>query len=460
MAAMRRARASRLRWCAGALLAALLIVVPAAGPRADAANGSLVIAALRVLKQQYVDPVDPVKLLNAATAVLRYGTHRGPDVLPDIQPGTPAAEAVTRFTGTFARAAQTGVVPETQLAYAATAGMLASLHDSHTYFLDPAALREGRRQLSGRPGFSGIGVVILSRQDAAGIRWVFVDRVLPGSPAQKAGVRRFDKIVQADGKPLRNSTALDASEILRGPAGSTASLTIEREGKQVKVSVVRAPILVPPVEAMFLKPGIAYLGVLEFSRGAGSGARKALQSLVAQGPIHSLVLDLRSNPGGLIIEAADVGGLFLPARTTLARVIERGAPPTLLTTHGTPLFPRIPVVVLVNGGSASGAEIVAGALKDLQRAPIVGEKTAGALGGSIIAALPEGGMSVTVDRIFLPKSGQVEGVGIAPTIAVGITAAAMERGEDPQLQAALRTLEGGQKLKTETGVAPASPPTR
>jgi carboxyl-terminal processing protease len=453
------ARAIRWRWYA-AMLAALLIVVPAVSHRADGAKATLVIAALRVLEQEYVEPVDRVQLLNAATAVLRAGTHLGTDTLPDIRSGTSESRAVAEFSATFSRAAQTRVASETDLAYAATAGMLASLHDSHTYFLDPTALREARRQLTGHPSFSGIGVSIVSSQDAAGVRWIFIEHVFPESPAVKAGLKRFDKIVDVDGKSLRNVMAVDASELLRGPAGSPVSLTVARAGKELKVSVVRAPIVVPPVDASFLRPGIAYLKVFEFSRGAGSGARRAIEALAATGPIHSIVLDLRGNPGGLITEAADLSSLFLPPRATVARVLERGKPPTVLMAAGDPIYPRKPLVVLVNGGSASGSEIVAGALRDHQRAPIVGEKTAGALAGSVIARLPEGGMSVTVERILLPKSAQVEGVGISPNVAVELTGAAMERGEDPQLEAGLRTLESIQKARRGAAVRPASLPAR
>jgi len=422
------------------LAVGLLLAVPAAGIRADAANASLVIAALHVLEQEYVDPVDAVQLLNTGTAVLRRGTGLGTDVLPQIPPGTTRAHAVAAFTTAFSRAAQTGVAARTSLAYAATAGMLASLRDSHTYFIDPAALREGQRQLSGRPGFSGIGVGILSREDSAGVRWVFVEHVFPGSPAAQAGLKRFDKILDAGGKSLKNIHPVEASELLRGPAGSSVSLTIERGAKAIKTSIVRAPIRVPPVEARVLKPGVAYLELFEFSRGAGSAARKALEALAAEGPIRSVVLDLRSNPGGLVVEAVDVGGLFLPAGTTVARVVQRGSPPSVLRTSGSPLLSRVPVAVLVNGGSASGSEIVAGALKDYQRAMLVGDKTAGALAGSILVSLPEGGMSVTVERLLLPKSARVEGVGLSPNLPVDLSVAAMERGEDSQLQAALRAL--------------------
>ncbi len=129
-------------------------------------------------------------------------------------------------------------------------------------------------------------------------------------------------------------------------------------------------------------------------------------------------------------------------------------------TVGDPIFPRLPLAVLVNGGSASGSEIVAGALRDHQRAPIVGEKTAGALAGSVIVSLPEGGMSVTVERILLPKRARVEGVGISPNVAVGLTGAAMERGEDSQLEAALRAVENIQKARQGASVRPASLPAR
>lgn len=430
----------RWRWPAALLLAVALVTAPAVPIRVDAANASLVIAALHVLEEQYVDPVDAVPLLNAATAVLRHATGLGADALPDIPAGTSRAHAVSAFTAAFARAAETAAASRTNLAYVATAGMLASLHDSHTFFIDPAALRESRRQLSGRPGFSGIGIGIVGREDSTGTRWVFVDHVFPGSPAAQAGLKRFDKILDTAGKPLKNVSPVEASELLRGPAGSSVGLTIERAGKPIKTSIVRAPIRVPPVEAKFVRPGVAYLEVFEFSRGAGRAARKALEGLAADGPIRSVILDLRSTPGGLIVEAVDVGALFLPPGTSLARIIERGAPPSILRTTASPLVRRAPLAVLVNGGSASGSEIVAGALKAHQRALIVGEKTAGALAGSVIVSLPEGGVSVTVERILLPKSAQVEGIGLSPNLPVDLPVAAMERGEDPQIEAALRAL--------------------
>lgn len=432
---------SRLRPFLAALIAAALLVAPFTQmPHASAADATLVIAAIRVLQEDYVDQVQPVALLNAAIAVLRKATNLGADALPDIPASTPASDGAAQFTAEFQKAAQTGAMPETELAYTATAGMLASLRDSHTFFLDPAALRESRRQISGNPGFTGIGVTIVARKDAGGTSWIFVEDVFPGSPAAGAGVKRFDRIVEVDGKPLKDVNVVDASQMIRGPAGSTASLVIQRAGRTMPLSVVRAAIRVPPVEARFASPGVAYLKVFGFSQGAGRALRQEIATLEHDGTIKSAILDLRGNPGGLIIEAASVGGIFLPTRTVLARITERGQQPSVLRASGTSPLAKAPLVVLVDGQSASASEILAGAFKDYKRGTVIGEKTAGALGGSVTVPLPEGGMSVTVERIQTPKNTAVEAVGIAPDVPVTLTVADMERGQDTQLQAALRAL--------------------
>jgi len=422
-------------------LAALLLLIPFTGvPHASAADGSLVVAAVRVLEQNYVDPVQPVPLLNAAVATLRKATNEGPDALPDVAQGTAETVADAQFVTEFSRAADTQAMPETQLAYVATQGMLLSLHDSHTYFMDPQTYRESRLQLFGNPTFTGIGVVITSQKDASGTAYVFVENVFPDSPAAQAGVRQFDRIVSVDGHTLVNKTAEDASQLIRGPSGTVANLTLQRGTQTVQLAVTRAPIKEIRVEASFAAPGVAYLKIFEFTQGTGRELRDAIEGLDAQGPIHSVILDLRGNPGGLITEAASVGGIFLPSHTVLARIHERDQSPSTLETSGVPMLLDAPMAVLVDGGSASASEILTGAFKDYQRATIVGDKTAGALGGSVTAALPEGGMSVTVERILTPKNLQVEAVGINPDVAVKFTAADMERGQDPQLQAALHAV--------------------
>jgi carboxyl-terminal processing protease len=318
--------------------------------------------------------------------------------------------------------------------------MLASLRDSHTFYLDPAQWVEYRKQLTGNPGFSGIGVVITSRADSAGVRWIFVEDVFPGSPAENAGVKRFDRIIQVGSTSLRNATAEEASQAIRGPTGSVAELTIQRSDQTLKISVTRAPIESEPVGAQLIQPGVAYVRLHQFRQGAARDVRAALEGLAAKAPLRSIILDLRGNPGGLISEAARIGSLFLPPGTPLARITDREHGASVLLTAGPPLFPNTPLVVLVNGGSASGSEIIAGGLKDAGRAKIVGEQTAGALAGAVTAPLPEGGISVTVMRITTPSGTQVEGVGLAPDTPVTLTEADMERGEDTQLKAALQLL--------------------
>jgi carboxyl-terminal processing protease len=214
-----------------------------------------------------------------------------------------------------------------------------------------------------------------------------------------------------------------------------------RGQQTLQVSVVRAPIQSGAVEARFIQPGIAYVRLFQFSQGAGRDLGAALQSLATQAPLRAVILDLRGDPGGLITEAARVGSLFLAPGTALANVTDRQTGSAALTTRGLGQFAQVPLAVLVDAGSASGAEIVTGAFKDYHRATIVGEKTAGALGGAVEVPLPEGGMSVTVERITTPRGTKVEGVGISPDVSVMLTEADMERGVDTQLQAALQAAE-------------------
>ncbi|HEV2283246.1 MAG TPA: PDZ domain-containing protein, partial [bacterium] len=193
---IRAASESRL-----ALLIAVVLTVAVAGGivPAHAATGSLVFSAIAVLERNYVDQIHPTDLLNAAIVTLRQQTHTGPGVLPDIPAGVGGTDAEQQFLAEFDRAVQTGVESQDQLAYDATAGMLASLHDSHVYYMDPTRFQENRQSLNGNPGFSGIGIMITGQADAAGTRWVFVDSVFPGSPAEAAGLKRFDKIVAVGG---------------------------------------------------------------------------------------------------------------------------------------------------------------------------------------------------------------------------------------------------------------------
>ncbi len=433
-------RATPTKWLALIVTWVLLAALIGGPLPARAATGSLVIAALQTLEREYVDQVHPIDLLNAAIASLRQDTHEDAVALPDIPANDTESQADAAFLAEFAHAVQTSGMPETQLAYDATSGMLASLHDTHTYFLTPTQFQETRQQLMGNPGFTGIGIMTTGRADSAGVRYVFVDDVFAGTPAEGVGLRRFDKILQVGATDMRGATPTQAAQLIRGPAGSTVVLTVERGGQIMRLSAVRASIQTHPVKAQWASPGVAYVRLFEFSRGAAREMRTALGGLSAQAPVRSIILDLRGNPGGLVSEAAQVGSLFLPSGTLLARINDRRQGTSLLRTGGPAAYGDTPLVVLTDGGSASASELVTGALKDMHRAQIVGEKTAGALGGAVDEALPEGGMSVTVERITTPQGTIVEGVGVSPDVPVTLSEADMERGNDTPLQAALQLM--------------------
>lgn len=425
-------------------LAALLVVSPA-----RAAEGSLILAALRTLEREYVRPVKPIPLLNAAIASLRRATGLGEDALPDIPLGLSESAAVGKFNDAFRQAVQAGKQPISALAYTATRGMLASLQDSHVYFMDPAQYKEHGNNLARKPRYVGIGLIVRHMKAEDGSNFFFIEDVLPESPASKAGLQEFDRILQIDGNDLKGMTSKDESELIRGPVGSTVMLTIQRKDQRLTVSVVRAAIQFQSAVAEFVRPGVAHVELFDFSEGAGNQLRSALRSLASQGPIKSVILDLRGNRGGWMVEGGVIAGAFLPPHTLLARVIGRTHPPIEAITTGPPLVPQAPLAVLIDGDTSSAAEAVALGLRSARRATLVGQRSAGALGGSRSFPLPEGGMSITVDWVVGPNYEQVERVGITPEIQVELTAADVEKGEDTQLEAALKTVDLSGRAKTE-----------
>jgi carboxyl-terminal processing protease len=404
--------------------------------RGAGADSSLVEAALRVLDQYYFKPVDPVALLNSAVAGLRKATNLASDVLPDIPAGVPEAQGVSTFRQRFARAAQARKMPGTDLAYQATQEMLAGLHDGDTFYMDPAGFAEKKKKDAGAAVWAGIGVFMRSERDSAGVEWIFIEDVYPGSPAQAAGLKRFDRIVEVDGKSLRNVAVTDASQLLRGVPGSTASLIIQRGSARLTLSVVRAPIRLLP-RAQVVRPGVAYLRIYYFSEGTGDQVRSALRSLASQGPVRAVVLDLRGNAGGYLSEIQSVAGVFLPSQTVFAQVIRHAGTSPMVAT-GESLFPTAPVAVLSDKSTVAG-ELLLG-FRAAHRATMIGEKSAGIGGSGADFPLPEGGMHVTVEMVVGPHSEPIQGVGVAPDKEVALTEADMERGVDTQLDAALAAL--------------------
>jgi carboxyl-terminal processing protease len=284
-------------------------------------------------------------------------------------------------------------------------------------------------------------VFIISKKGASGAGWIFVDEVLSGSPALAAGLKRFDRILEADGKSLQNMTSQEASGLIRGPEGSTVSLKIQRGNETLSVSIARAPIKTPAVDAQMIRPGIAYVRLRAFPEAVGDLLRNQLRALESRGTITGVIVDMRGNGGGgRFRDGASVAGTFLNGEPIVARIIEHGKEPTVLKASGPTMLQQAKLAVLVDEKTSVNAEIVTVSVKDERRGTIVGEKTEGALGGGHAVSLPAGGMFVRLSEVAGPKYEQIEGVGITPDIEVALTEADMERGQDPQLDAALKAV--------------------
>jgi carboxyl-terminal processing protease len=309
-------------------------------------------------------------------------------------------------------------VSQEDLIRAAIRGMLQLLDDPYAAYLDPVAAQEARDLATG--SFVGIGVWLRPGRDG-----LEVSTVLPSSPAREAGIAPGDVLVAADGHPLRGLSAEDAGRFIRGPEGSAVVLVVRTGGQEREVEVERARIGFDDVQARLVDPRVAHARVLQIGEGVAERLRANLEELLAQGA-QSVVLDLRGNPGGLAEEAAEVAGLFVEDGA-VARFADRGGE---LEARGEAL-PPLPLVVLVDGGTASAAELVAGAIQDHGRGVIVGTRTFGKGAVLAVSDLAEGAaVQFTTAEFLTPDGHVIEGRGISPDEQVlpgGPTDAQLER---------------------------------
>ncbi len=272
-------------------------------------------------------------------------------------------------------------VPADSLARFKTAeGLLASLGDRHTVLFSPRAFLAVRRDT------------------------VYLASVLPGGPAAKAGLVAFDRVVAVDGRSLVGLRADSAVQLIRGPDGSTARLSVVKAGRARSVALVRGAVAVPSVGGVALLEGrIGVVRLRQFGEGATAEVANAVDGLVSAGA-RGLVLDVRSNPGGLLEEGLGIAQLFLPSGSGLVEVRARpGTPVQRARADAPPQYPTLPLAVLVDGLSASASEILAGALQDAHRAVVLGRQSYGK--GSVQEAvrLPEGwAVKLTVARWYTP----------------------------------------------------------
>jgi carboxyl-terminal processing protease len=327
---------------------------------------------------------------------------------------------------------------EEEMVYGALRGAMNTLDDPFTAFIEPRVAAINREDDSG--SFDGIGAYV-SMQDGR----LLIVSTFKGQPAEDAGLQRGDIVLQVDDTPIENMSIYEAISLIRGPSGTTVRLTILRPDQEpFEVEIVRASIEIPVVEYEMRPDGLAYVSLFDFSSDATDKLADALRELLRQDP-KGLILDLRGNPGGWLNEAVLTTGLFLPQNTLV--LIERFKDQTERPyfSPNRPVTTDLDMVVLVDGGSASASEIVAGALQDRDRAVLIGETTFGKGSVQLPHELSNGAeLRVTVARWFTPNDRAIHGEGLEPDIAVEITSDDLDAGLDPQLARAVEYLLNGQ----------------
>jgi carboxyl-terminal processing protease len=318
------------------------------------------------------------------------------------------------FAEIFGRIKQDYVDPvdDTVLLEHAIRGMLSGL-DPHSNYLNAEEYRELQVGTTGR--FGGLGIEV-EMEDG----FVKVIAPIDDTPAQKAGIMAGDLIIRLDEKPVKGMSLSEAVAIMRGDSGSKITLTIIRNGikQPLEITITRAIIKVASVKSRLLEPGFGYLRISHFQSRTITDMRKQLKKLHSESkPLKGLVLDLRNNPGGILTSAVAVSDAFLQSGKIVYTKGRQGD--TQLTYSAKPddLLAGTPVVVLVNGGSASAAEIVAGALQDQQRALIMGTRTFGK--GSVQSVLPVtrgAAIKLTTALYYTPSGRSIQAEGIIPDI--------------------------------------------
>jgi len=425
-----------LRGLAGVLLALALgaCAAPARGPAAAPAPADLWPEVFAVVEANYVEVPDFAAMRLGALRALEQevpgGAFRvsGDQATAAVTYEVPGRAAETTvFVGRgrdgVARDVRAAIAMARQLAPALSASTLdhlalkkalASL-DPHSGYLDPEAYRETRAETSG--SFGGIGIEIAIRNDE-----VAVIAPLEATPAWRAGIRAGDRIVRIAGAPTKGLSLGDVVRRLRGPKGSVVTITVARDGvpAPLEVSLTRDIITVQSVQVQEIEPGLAYVRVRQFQERTARDLEAGLEPLRKSGRLAGLVLDLRNNPGGLLTAGVEVAERFL-ADGRLIVSTEGRAPSQRMrfVAHGARPLVDVPLVVLVNRGSASAAEIVAAAIQDHGRGILVGQTTFGK--GSVQTIIPltgGSGLRLTTAHYFTPRGRSIQGQGVRPDVAL------------------------------------------
>jgi carboxyl-terminal processing protease len=327
-------------------------------------------------------------------------------------------------------------VDDTALVRGAIRGMLQALGDEHTSYMDPEATRQMNAILQGDE-YGGIGAWVDTRGE-----FLTIISAMPNTPAEKAGLRNGDQVIAVDGQDM---TGVDGETVrlkIIGPAGTKLHLTIKRpsQADPIEVDLVRANIKPPSLESRMLDGNVGYVHLYEFGANTSAELRKALQTLISQKPV-GIILDLRNNGGGYLQSAVEVSSEFIGEGVILYEQYGDGTRKTYTAQPGG-LATDIPLVVLINEGSASASEITAGAIQDLGRGKLVGVTSFGKGSVQVVTDLPDdnGSVRITIARWLTPNGRTIQKIGLTPDVEVKLTQADIDAKTDPQLAKAVELL--------------------
>ena len=329
-------------------------------------------------------------------------------------------------------------------------GMLTGL-DPHSSYMNAKAFRDMQVQTKGE--FGGLGIEVTQENG-----YIKVISPIDDTPASKAGVKAGDIITALDGKTVQGLSLQDAVDRMRGAPNSKITLTIKREGvdKPIELSMLREIIHIQVVKSRMEPDNIGYVRLTQFTEQADAGLKQAVKSLRQQagGKLKALVLDLRNNPGGLLDQAVAISGDFINQGEIVSTRARHAEDAQRWDAKGTDVLDGLPLVVLINGGSASSSEIVAGALQDHHRAALLGTRSFGK--GSVQTVIPlpgNGAMRLTTARYYTPSGRSIQGEGITPDVPVAETREETPRF-GPEREADLNHVLKNQGGTPETPAAP------
>ena len=331
-------------------------------------------------------------------------------------------------------------IDNNKLSYGAAEGLVSAIGDPYTEFFDPTNAKGLEEDLSG--SFEGIGIQVGIKNNA-----VTIIAPIKGTPADKAGLRAGDVIVDVDKKTTSGLSIDEVVSMMRGAKGTKVTLTIQREGAKntQDIEITRDVIVVPSMSWEMKQTAsgkkVAYFTLYQFSDTIYQDFKKAAYEAVNEGAT-GIVLDLRDNPGGLVDQSVDIAGWFLNKGQLILSEQDRDQNKVQYSSAGPSTFASYPLVVLINQGSASASEILAGALRDDRNAPIIGETSFGKGTVQKIMNFDDGSaLKVTVAKWYTPSGQRIQDTGITPTIEVKMTTSDYDNNLDPQLDRALQEID-------------------